>query len=224
LVRPGGIDAPWSHPNSRFTSTLADVPNVAADFEDARGFRSTASSSAPARGPGAADPRHQRPCRGCPRQPHPGRGGDQRGRGCRRAAEVRPDVDAAVHVVLRGGVRRALALNPRPGHRSSRSPRTSTGSSATPRTWTQSCRSTSIAGGRRSPTRTAPGSVRRHTGTDLGSLPPHRCGPRGLGELTGHPGFGSGLGLRSHLEPRTELQALASGKSHLRFVVWYDAP
>jgi len=42
---------------------------------------------------------------------------------------------------------------------------------------------------------------------------------RGLGELTGHPGFGSRLGQGTHLEPRTELQALASGKSHLRFVV-----
>ena len=28
---------PWSHPNSRFTTTLANVPNVAGDFEDPRG-------------------------------------------------------------------------------------------------------------------------------------------------------------------------------------------
>jgi phosphoenolpyruvate carboxykinase (GTP) len=28
---------PWSHPNSRFTTTLANVPNVAVDFEDPRG-------------------------------------------------------------------------------------------------------------------------------------------------------------------------------------------
>ncbi len=28
---------PWAHPNSRFTTTLANVPNVAEDFEDPRG-------------------------------------------------------------------------------------------------------------------------------------------------------------------------------------------
>ncbi|HWM75264.1 MAG TPA: phosphoenolpyruvate carboxykinase domain-containing protein, partial [Nocardioides sp.] len=30
-------NAPWAHPNSRFTTTLANVPNVAQDFEDPRG-------------------------------------------------------------------------------------------------------------------------------------------------------------------------------------------
>jgi phosphoenolpyruvate carboxykinase (GTP) len=30
-------DAPWAHPNSRFTTTLANVPNVAADFGDPKG-------------------------------------------------------------------------------------------------------------------------------------------------------------------------------------------
>lgn len=30
-------DLPWAHPNSRFTTTLANVPNVAADFEDPAG-------------------------------------------------------------------------------------------------------------------------------------------------------------------------------------------
>ncbi|HET7683093.1 MAG TPA: phosphoenolpyruvate carboxykinase (GTP) [Marmoricola sp.] len=29
--------APWAHPNSRFTTTLANVPNVAEDFEDPKG-------------------------------------------------------------------------------------------------------------------------------------------------------------------------------------------
>jgi phosphoenolpyruvate carboxykinase (GTP) len=28
---------PWAHPNSRFTTTLANVPNIAADFENPRG-------------------------------------------------------------------------------------------------------------------------------------------------------------------------------------------
>jgi len=30
-------DSPWAHPNSRFTTTLARVPNVAEDFEDPQG-------------------------------------------------------------------------------------------------------------------------------------------------------------------------------------------
>ncbi|MGH8968469.1 MAG: phosphoenolpyruvate carboxykinase (GTP) [Actinomycetes bacterium] len=35
--RPAGTDEPWSHPNSRFTTTLANVPNIAADFDLPRG-------------------------------------------------------------------------------------------------------------------------------------------------------------------------------------------
>ncbi len=35
--REPGSTAPWSHPNSRFTTTLANVPNIAADFDDPRG-------------------------------------------------------------------------------------------------------------------------------------------------------------------------------------------
>ncbi len=35
--RAEGDDAPWAHPNSRFTTTLANVPNVAKDFEDPAG-------------------------------------------------------------------------------------------------------------------------------------------------------------------------------------------
>ncbi len=35
--RADGDDAPWAHPNSRFTTTLANVPNVASDFEDPQG-------------------------------------------------------------------------------------------------------------------------------------------------------------------------------------------
>src|SRR3954447_20927124 len=31
--RAPGDDSPWAHPNSRFTTTLANVPNVAGDFE-----------------------------------------------------------------------------------------------------------------------------------------------------------------------------------------------
>lgn len=34
---PEQADEPWAHPNSRFTTTLANVPNVAADFEAPRG-------------------------------------------------------------------------------------------------------------------------------------------------------------------------------------------
>jgi phosphoenolpyruvate carboxykinase (GTP) len=35
--RPAGSDEPWSHPNSRFTTALTTVPNVADDWEDPRG-------------------------------------------------------------------------------------------------------------------------------------------------------------------------------------------
>ena len=33
---PGNTD-PWAHPNSRFTTTLSKVPNIATDFEDPKG-------------------------------------------------------------------------------------------------------------------------------------------------------------------------------------------
>lgn len=35
--RERGEDLPWSHPNSRFTTTLANVPNIAEDFDAAAG-------------------------------------------------------------------------------------------------------------------------------------------------------------------------------------------
>jgi phosphoenolpyruvate carboxykinase (GTP) len=35
--RPAGSDELWSHPNSRFTTALTNVPNIASDFEDPRG-------------------------------------------------------------------------------------------------------------------------------------------------------------------------------------------
>ena len=34
---PGDLGAPWAHPNSRFTTTLANVPNVAPDYDDRKG-------------------------------------------------------------------------------------------------------------------------------------------------------------------------------------------
>ncbi|HZR49415.1 MAG TPA: phosphoenolpyruvate carboxykinase (GTP) [Streptosporangiaceae bacterium] len=34
---PEQQDKPWAHPNSRFTTTLANVPNVAPDFDEAKG-------------------------------------------------------------------------------------------------------------------------------------------------------------------------------------------
>ncbi len=36
---PDEIHEPWAHPNSRFTTTLANVPNVAADFADPKGVK-----------------------------------------------------------------------------------------------------------------------------------------------------------------------------------------
>lgn len=35
--REPGDDSPWAHPNSRFTTTLANVPNVAADYDEPEG-------------------------------------------------------------------------------------------------------------------------------------------------------------------------------------------
>jgi phosphoenolpyruvate carboxykinase (GTP) len=34
---PEDADAPWAHPNSRFTTTLANVPNIAPDFDEPKG-------------------------------------------------------------------------------------------------------------------------------------------------------------------------------------------
>ncbi|OUZ11012.1 phosphoenolpyruvate carboxykinase [Aeromicrobium sp. PE09-221] len=34
---PEQADEPWAHPNSRFTTTMANVPNVAKDYEDPKG-------------------------------------------------------------------------------------------------------------------------------------------------------------------------------------------
>jgi phosphoenolpyruvate carboxykinase (GTP) len=34
---PGAESEPWAHPNSRFTTTLATVPNIAPDFENPKG-------------------------------------------------------------------------------------------------------------------------------------------------------------------------------------------
>ncbi|GGL23217.1 phosphoenolpyruvate carboxykinase [GTP] [Phycicoccus endophyticus] len=36
---PDEAGEPWAHPNSRFTTTLANVPNVAEDFEDPKGVK-----------------------------------------------------------------------------------------------------------------------------------------------------------------------------------------
>ncbi|WP_207021696.1 phosphoenolpyruvate carboxykinase (GTP) [Phycicoccus sp. DTK01] len=36
---PDEANDPWAHPNSRFTTTLANVPNVAPDFEDPKGVK-----------------------------------------------------------------------------------------------------------------------------------------------------------------------------------------
>jgi phosphoenolpyruvate carboxykinase (GTP) len=35
--RPADSTEPWAHPNSRFTTTLANVPNIASDFDDPKG-------------------------------------------------------------------------------------------------------------------------------------------------------------------------------------------
>ena len=67
--------------------------------------------------PRAADPGDQRRRRGRLRRAHAGRRGDVRRRRPGRAAPLRPDVDAPVHVLPGGPVRRALAEHRRRGHR-----------------------------------------------------------------------------------------------------------
>ena len=85
-------------------------------------------------GPRAADPGDHRRRRGRVRRAHAGRRGDLRRRRPRRAAPLRPDVDAPVHVLPRGPVRRALARRSSARAPASPSSPTSTGSSGTPRT------------------------------------------------------------------------------------------
>ena len=75
-------DSPWAHPNSRFTTTLANVPNVAEDFEDPAGRPDRRHHlRRPHLRPRAADPRHHRPRRGRLRRSHPRRRGHLRRRG-----------------------------------------------------------------------------------------------------------------------------------------------
>ena len=79
---PEQAGEPWAHPNSRFTTTLANVPNVAADYDDPLGVPIDAHHlRRPHPRPRAADPRDHRPRRGRVRRPHAGRGGHLRGRG-----------------------------------------------------------------------------------------------------------------------------------------------
>ena len=67
--------------------------------------------------PRAAGARDHRPGRGRVRRPDARRRGDLRRRGRRRSAALRPDVDAPVHGVRRGRLRRALDEDHRRGHR-----------------------------------------------------------------------------------------------------------
>ena len=110
--------APWAHPNSRFTTTLANVPNIAPDFDEPQGRADRRDHlRRPHPGPRAAGPGDHRPRRGRLRRADAGRGGDVRGRGHRGRAALRPDVDAPVHGLPRGRLRRPLAEGHRRGHR-----------------------------------------------------------------------------------------------------------
>ena len=100
---PENVDEPWAHPNSRFTTTLANVPNVADDFEDPNGVPIDAHHLRwPHPRPRAADPRDHRRRRGRVRRSDAGRRGDRGRRRARGRAALRPDVDASVHVLPRG--------------------------------------------------------------------------------------------------------------------------
>ena len=111
-------DAPWAHPNSRFTTTLANVPEHRARLRRPEGRADRRDHlRRPHPRPRAADPRDHRPRRGRLRRPDARRRGDVRRRGRRGAAALRPDVDAPVHVLPRGRLRRALAEDHRRRHR-----------------------------------------------------------------------------------------------------------
>ncbi len=129
--------SPWAHPNSRFTTTLDNVPNIAHGLQRRRRRADRRDHLRwPYPRPRAADPRDHRPRRGRLRRPDPGCRGDRRGRGQGGRAPLRPDVEPPVHGVRRGRLRRALPRRSSAPPRTSRSSRTSTGSSATRRTAT----------------------------------------------------------------------------------------
>ena len=124
--------ATWAHPNSRFTTTLDNVPNVAADYDAAAGRADRRDHlRRPHPRPRAADPRDHRPRRGRLRRP------DARRRGDRSPPRASRACCATTRCRCARSWPTARATTPRTGSRSSarprtsRSSRTSTGSSAT---------------------------------------------------------------------------------------------
>ena len=78
---------PWAHPNSRFTTTLANVPNVADGLREPGGRADRRDHLRwPYPRPRAADPRDHRPRRGRVRRSDAGRRGHIRRRGRRRVS------------------------------------------------------------------------------------------------------------------------------------------
>ena len=105
--------APWAHPNSRFTTTLANVPNIAARLRRPAGRADRRDHlRRPHPRPRAADPRDHRPRRGRVRRPDAGRRGDVGRRGQGGHPALRPDVQPPVH-----GLRRGRLRAPLPRHR-----------------------------------------------------------------------------------------------------------
>ena len=75
---PDEADSPWAHPNSRFTTTLANVPNIADRLRRRRRRADRRDHLRwPHPRPRAADPRDHRPRRGRLRRPDAGRRGDR---------------------------------------------------------------------------------------------------------------------------------------------------
>ncbi len=113
---PDEAGDPWAHPNSRFTTTLANVPNVAADYDEPKGVKIDAIIFG-----GRTRDREPlvRAITDLPEGVYDGLtlGAEAtvRRRGRRGQAPLRPDVDAALHVLRRGPLRAALARHRRCG-------------------------------------------------------------------------------------------------------------
>ena len=182
--------APWAHPNSRFTTTLANVPNIAPDYDapvgvpiDAIIFGGRTRDREPLIRAitDLAEGVYDGLTLGA--EATVGR----RGQGGR--APLRPDVQPALHGLRRGRLRAATTSTSSGRPPTSRSSRTSTGSSATPRTATscgpatattcaRCCGCSSSSNGEVEGRQTAVGIIPTEEELDLEGVDIPRRGPR----------------------------------------------